>query len=50
MTVFNTGSPPQAWDIPVYPTSPFQDEIKLIEIPNTSKVEVIIVFLLQTMI
>lgn len=43
MIVSNGMPPPQPWDIVAQPMVMFKDEVRLIEIPNTAQVEVILI-------
>ena len=38
--IYNTGPPPQPWDIVAKPLQLFQPQLTKIEIPNTAQVEV----------
>lgn len=40
--ISNGMPPPQPWDIMVQPVAMFKDEVRLIEIPNTAQVEVLL--------
>lgn len=38
--IHNGLPPPQPWSIPVNPSQMYKDETRLVEIPNTSRIEV----------